>query len=163
MKMLKPYQYLTLETTLSQEQCLERVRPLIDSKWLSLGKNSVLFGEHSVIGTVDTQTMHLKKRIVYSRNPWRTILIATLRTREGETIISCRFGPENSTLLGLCSALIVLAFMQTTEDNIIPSLFFVLMIVASIIGCYFARDEKDFLTEFLCENLDAKIIDPDAK
>lgn len=154
---------VTLETALSRAACVERFNAAVDQPW-SFSKT------HEARGRAKPDSLWLIKNIDY-RNSWQTVLRARLEDRGSGTRIECRFGIARFVLVftvlwfGFALLIALTALVTWTEGaheqfGWLGAALFPLPAVALVaVGRWFARDEKAFLIDFICQEIDARAVD----
>jgi hypothetical protein len=137
----------------SKSECIRLFRAAVDPAWS-------LSGQAAVIGWTGLGALHARKRIGY-RNSFQTVLVARLRPSGGGTHVSVSTGMSGlivaflivwfgfSALLGLA-----LAFSDAPSMAMYALGFIAFGIALVSVGRYLARDEAEFLTEFLIDSLE---------
>jgi hypothetical protein len=157
---------VTLESALSRTACVERLNAAADQPW-SFSKT------HEARGRAKADSLWLMKNIDY-RNSWQTVLRARLEDQGGGTRIECRFGINRFVLaltvlwfgFALLFALTALAtWIEGAHEHLgwqiaLGSIFFPLPAAAIVaVGRWFARNDKRFLIDFICHEIDARVVD----
>jgi hypothetical protein len=152
-----------LTSPLSREECVQRLRSKADPAWSG-----------AVIGSVGETSFRLRKRIYY-RNSFQYSLSGKLIDDNGQTRLHCRIGPHPLVLAflviwfggvlvacGAVSVWIAGAFAHRAHPSnlwpgaAIPFLMLAGGVALVMLGRYFARDEPDYLIDFLRKSLDAR-------
>ena len=165
---------IELRSSLSVADCVARLREAIDPP-------SKLFGSRPVVGRVDSGGFRLHKCIHY-RSSFQTHAMARFREDEAGTHVSCRFGVHPVGLVffatwmsivlvvGARGLAIVLGSAYSTRPEgaaplAVPLAGAVLPLGMPIFGAtlfgfgrWLAREDENFLTDFLCARLGAKIV-----
>lgn len=165
---LESHPPITFVSRHSKEECVRRLKEVVGGDW-------ALTTERAVVGPVNESSFRIRKRIRY-RNSFQPNLICELEQRPGDTLLRCYFGfhPVVGILLGvwIIGAVIfgiVFLFTDIPQQiskgadglagqawllfNPITPLIFVYAIIR--FGLYLARNEPQFLVDFLREQLDA--------
>jgi hypothetical protein len=160
-------------TPLTPAQCVERLAAVVDSEQLGLFS---VAGLNPVIGEVTESSLRLRKRIGY-RNSFQTYLTAALRPTSGGTVLSCDlathplvrmfmyfwFGivalvgaPAYLALLGPVTCGPAMVEEHALIGLLVPPTMLAFGLALVGLGRFLARDEADFLVEFLARTLDAR-------
>jgi hypothetical protein len=167
-----------LITPLSVEDCLRLLRVGMDPSWK-------LFGRCPVVGRVRGTRFRARKRIRYS-NSLQTLALGSLAAEPGRTRVACRFavspwaaafiafwfgfvGLLAVAMIGLATHLLLSERVSTRmlgyEAPVLgPVLAMaaapVMLVLAYLLvrfGRRLARDERDYLLDFLCLTLNAHV------
>jgi len=156
-----------LLSPLSLEECVRRLRDAIDGPWR-------LRGKRAVTGSVDEARFRGWKRVSY-RNSFQTEVIATFVADRDQTRIHCRFGLSPFVVafiaIWACGVLwiggqifvasIAAMLRGATDLNqqfmgiVVPPALLAFLWGLVWLGRRLARDEREFLTQFLCATLQA--------
>lgn len=114
----------------------------------------------SVAGHVGDVKFRLHKVIGY-RNSFQTYMAGNMEDNQGGTLIRCRFGPHPFVIGFMIFwfagfSLIGLGALVHGSSDVHFVFFLLAMAGAFLLGRAIARNEKDFLTEFLQEVLEAR-------
>ena len=161
----------TFLSPLPPETCVLRLKEAVDAPSLfGLG------GEKLVIGKIKPASLQLRRRIHY-RNSFQTVLTATIKAKNGGTVISGKMGMYGFVVLFLCIwfggvlfaggtiFLKTLFCLLTASCEYRKNLWIGLgampvMLLFGVclvrIGRFFARAEAAFLREFLVTTLEAR-------
>lgn len=152
--------------------CCSQLNLKIDQPW-------TIMGDRPVIGRIYETKLWMRKRIRY-RNPFQILLRARLFEQAGSTHIQCYFSMRpfvvifltmwfgGVLLLGggvflMCLAGLILAYQSmpagTWMGLLIPPWMVLFGFGIIQFGRYLARDERQFLLDFLCETLMARPVD----
>jgi hypothetical protein len=152
-----------LISPLSREACVSRLRSKTDPAWSG-----------AVVGSIGETSFRLRKRIYY-RNSFQYSLSGKLIDHNGQTRLRCRIGLHplvraflvvwfGGVLIG-CGAITarlagVLARGASPVNRwpgaAVPFLMLVGGLALVMSGRYLARDEPDFLIDFLRKNLETR-------
>jgi hypothetical protein len=155
------------------EECFFRLTAAVDS-------DSVfnLFRSKPIAGIVSSSSLRLHKPI--RRNSYRRVLSATMRSSEGGTLISGKFGirpvARFLSILGVGAAVLVATSMPLSGPAVIqtvsrgdrplfPEVAFALLPIGWMLGVnllllYLTRNDPRFITNFLIQTLDGKVVSP---
>ena len=158
---------IELFSPLCPADCASRLKAAIDSEW-------ALFGSGPVIGRVSESSLRLRKRISYG-NSFQSILVATLRPERSGTLISGTCGMRSAVRLfmliwfagimliggGLLYSTLAAMFSGAGRQPhdyllvLIPPGMLVLGFALTKFGRHLARNETQFIRQFLIQTLDA--------
>lgn len=158
---------MDLTSQLSPEQCVERLRASVDAPF-------DFFGSKEVVGSIRAGAFAGQKRIGY-RNDFQTVVTAKFYPMGRATTVSCKFGMSRwvtafmTFWLGGVSIIGVFLILNGLLDQGAPldsRLAFIFGPTIMLGGAYLllrfgrwlARDERQFLIDFLCETLQAQPI-----
>lgn len=153
---------------MAREACVKRLQVEIDGPWAR-------FGSRPVMGRVSDSSLRIWKRIRY-RNSFQTCLSAKLVEQDGRTRIGCRFSLHPFAVVfmavwfgavvligGMVIVVSTVAFLA--DPSAVPPFVWlglaipIVMIAFGIglirFGRYLARDERQFLLEFLRQTIGA--------
>jgi hypothetical protein len=166
---------IELFTRLQPGECVARLSEAIDAERLSVLYFETWRGSKSVLGEVSESSLRLRKRIRY-KNSFQTFLTATMKPMAEGTCIEGKFAMNPVVQVAM---LIWFAFvtpgawrfvravgqllMNSGGSNEVDWMSIVLppgMLAAGLavmgVGRYFARNERQFLKDFLIRTLDAQ-------
>jgi hypothetical protein len=138
---------IDLVSPFPRTECVRRLRERVG--WRS-----------SVAGHVGDVMFRLHKVIRY-RNSFQTYMVGNMVDDQEGTLIRCRFGPH-PLVIGFMIfwfvgfSLIGLRMLVNGSSDVRFVFFLLVMAGAFVLGRAVARNEKDFLTEFLQEVLEAR-------
>ena len=153
---------MELISSLPRAECVGLLQADLDTPW-------AVFGMRPVIGTVGETSLRARKRISY-RNSYQTILFARFVEHNDQTGIHCRFGLRLSvrlfSLVWLAFVLLVgglifvfsLATLVARSPAAPAGFWLGLVVPPLLVACfagllkfcrYLARDERDFLQQYL--------------
>jgi hypothetical protein len=151
------------ETTLTPEECAERLRPAVDGYFK-------LFGGKPVVGRVNARGVSLRKRIGYN-NGFQTLLSASFRRDGATTFVEGHAGMSLFAMafmvfwcggvMSIAGRVVVSTLSGPNVDGVGLELALfplgMIAIAAAIVvfGRWLARDEAAFLISFLRRRLDA--------
>jgi hypothetical protein len=155
---------VVLVSPLPRAQCVARLNDEVGSRWAA-------FGSHEALGRVREDSMWLKKNIRY-RNSWQTAMRARIDDEGTGTRIVCKFGMARVILaftvfwfsVPITMALVsIFAWVESPRDLHWQALLSVMAMpllgAALVTFCrWLARDEKAFLTEFVCRAAGAHVV-----
>ena len=160
-QVLKP---IELTTLLSIDECVNRIDAAIDG-------NFTIFGSKAAIGSTSAAGFKIRKRIWY-RNSFQTILRAELVSEGAATRIRCSFGMAWLVLafmavwFGMAGIFVVTALWGSLATSTPSPAGFVIFLMPAlgavivIVGRWFARNEAQYLVDFVCRTLDAQKTSP---
>ncbi|HWA90477.1 MAG TPA: hypothetical protein VG889_10605 [Rhizomicrobium sp.] len=148
---------VTLHSRLPRAQCVERLKGEIDPWWK-------LLGYCQAIGGVGEERFWLVRRRV-ARNSFQTLMTGRLIDDGAGTTIQCRFGMTRYAqgFLALMALMLATFLIEGATRHGWPGAGLVLGMAAFVVafaafGRWLARGEEAFLTEFVCELCDARIV-----
>ena len=152
-----------LYSPLSPEECTTRLNAAMDRPlWRSVSFSQI-FGSRPVIGSVDDETVTLRKRIRY-RNSFQTFLSAKMEPHGAGTIIRGELAMHpwvrafipfwlGGVVLFCVAGVIFTLFSESFLPLLMIPLMCGAMFLFGVAGVYFgryvARDEAGFLMDFL--------------
>jgi hypothetical protein len=160
---------ITIISPLTPQECQRRLQEKID-------RDGVLFGKKPVIGRVRQTSLRLRKRIK-GKNSFQTFLFAKMNEAAGQTRFDCRFG-MHPIVIGFmtfwfggiitmgAAAIIEASGVSATLSISDPMLVFaplgmIVFGIALVVICrYSARDDQQFLTDFLLDAVDGRVQAP---
>ena len=115
---------------------------------------------NSVAGHVGDVKFRLHKVIGY-RNSFQTYMVGNMVDDQGGTLIRCRFGPHPFVIGFMIFwfagfSLLGLSTLVNGSSDVRFVFFLLVMAGGFLLGRAVARNEKDFLTEFLREVVEAR-------
>jgi len=141
----------------------------------AIGMPVPALGNRAVRERIVSDSFRLRQRIGY-RNSFQTQVIGHLQAEENGTRISCRFGVARGVLaffavwIGLVLVVGGAGFLIAAKALLagsagapsaaagIPLIMLVFGIVLFAFGRWLARNEQNFLTDFLCVTLQAEVV-----
>ncbi len=165
---------IVLQSTLSPEQCRERLRSNTDERRRTLFSLSRYKGKNPVISSIDGDTIQLQKRRYY-RNDFAPNFYGTIRPWGNTARIEGYFGPPRWTVMFMriwlgAAMLFTLPVAWVSLQRLLdghfeggiyigvafPFFFLAFGLLMPRFGDWLGRNEKIFLLEFLETTLAAK-------
>jgi hypothetical protein len=159
---------IIIMSSLTRQECVRRLQESVD-------RDSVLSGNKPVIGRVRETSLRLRKRIK-GRNSFQTVVFAKIVQDQGRTRLECRFGIHPIVIgfmlfwfggvitLGsraIAGAPGVLDSIMADPMLILGPLVMIMGGIAVLVICRnSARDEQQFLTDFLLKTIDGRVQTP---
>jgi hypothetical protein len=162
---------VTVISPLPREACVRRLQEQVDP-------DGSVFGKRLVIGRIRDTTLRLRRRIK-GRNSFQTFLFARISPVAGHTRFECRFGMHPAVIAFMAfwfGALLVIGGLAVAElgslwagSDAFPAgipvgAFLLGMGVFGIglvaIGRFSSKGDVAFLTEFLLNTVDGRILAP---
>ncbi len=157
---------IELLSPLPLEQCLERLKPLIEDQWRWSDP-----GRKPLVGRFEGTILRVRKRIPY-RNSFQTQLKAELMPEGNRTLFRCRFGAHPFVLIfmalwcALLAAITAPILIQAIEAGtsfqtagpglLIPPAMLGFGILLIVVGRLLARNEQQFMLDLFEEELRAR-------
>jgi hypothetical protein len=162
------YERVVLSASLLPEQCIAKLASKTDD-------NYALFYRNPMAGRVEHASFKVRKPIYY-RNPFQTYVYGKVMSSTTGSIVSCHVGMSLTIVIVFAIwffvALVFSGFgiwtafanLSTVHLPFYIDTWGMLAIGAFVVGMgrFLARNEGAFLKTFLCQILDAKIVDPNA-
>ena len=165
---------IDLVSPLPRAECARRIKAVADGWWK-------LIGTRPATGWISDTSIRLRKRIWYG-NSFQTYLFGKLEDYEGGTVIRCRFGMHPFVIAfmsfwfagaaiggGVILLGTLVQLIKYREPFSLPMLLGIVVPFALLaggaallrFGRYLARDERQFLKDFVCAAINAREMQTD--